>query len=551
MPNRHQIAAMAIAAIAALSSCGHEDPTGSLRVASTPAGAEITLDGIATGDLTPFEYRLSVGAHTVAVILEGHQASPAQRDVTVSPARLSSSSFTLTPLGELTVTSTPGDGAIVIDGADTGETTPHTLSLPVGEHRVDVRLDGRISDGPQTISLTAGTPAEAAFILHPAGELAVNSTPTGATITLDGVESDATTPHTFTLPEGDHLVRVALAGHTVSPDSIAATVVAGASVTADFLLTDLGTLGTLSVTSLPAGAAVRLDGADTGEITPHVFELAAGAHSVSVSRPGFAEVEARRVDVAAGTNVQAAFALVARKIVLLEFMSGVNCENCPAMNAVLADVEAAGYGPEKMVGIKYSGPFGGADLHFDQSDQTLRTRMTWYADNTAWAWAAPTMLLDGALTVGPSGFPTYDDLIGRLDAALDDDPGFAIDVELIDPTAQDFEVVVELAATRAVANGNAVLNVAIIETPILYDTPQNDAGENEFHWICREFTTAETAPLPVGPDTTAVFEIDVPRLGAWTGVPGNLIAVAFVQDASTLEVLQAGVSGATHSGETP
>ncbi len=550
MAKRHLFAALAVISVAVLtSSCGHEDPTGTIRVVSTPSGAAVQLDGVDTGDVTPVEYRLAVGTHTVAVELAGHLAVPAERTVTVGPGRLVPADFQLAALGELTITSDPPGAAILIDGEDTGEVTPHTFTLVEGPRTVDVLLAGRVSDGPQSIDVSAQAPAAADFALHPAGELEVTSAPAGAAIRLDGADTGETTPHVFVLAEGDHTVMVSLAGYDAAPDSIVATVVADGSVSADFTLVELGTTGTLTVTSTPAGAAISLDGADTGEVTPHDFELAAGSHEVAVTRHGFHDVASRQVNVVAGGDAETDFALVARKIVLLEYMSGINCEGCPAMNTMLGNVEDAGYGPDKMLGIKYSGPFGGPDHHFDENEAVLQARMTVYANNTAWNWAAPTLYLDGDLTVEPNGYPGFGDLVTLLETALAADPGFAVDVSLVDPSAHDLEVVVELLPTREITHPGAVLNVAVVENPIHYDEPQNEAGEDEFHWICREFVLGDADPLPLVPGTPAVFEIDIPRQGTWTGVPDNLIAIAFVQDAATLEVLQAGVSENAHAGD--
>ncbi|PIX44036.1 MAG: hypothetical protein COZ57_18100, partial [Armatimonadetes bacterium CG_4_8_14_3_um_filter_66_20] len=54
---------------------------------------------------------------------------------------------------------------------------------------------------------------------------------------------------------------------------------------------DMLALGSLSVNSSPAGAAVFLDGAATGQLTPAILaQVSAGAHSVMLRKNGYAEV---------------------------------------------------------------------------------------------------------------------------------------------------------------------------------------------------------------------------------------------------------------------
>lgn len=49
------------------------------------------------------------------------------------------------------------------------------------------------------------------------------------------------------------------------------------------------TPSTLAVSSEPAGAAIFLDGVDTGEVTPADFETTAGAHTITLRQDGFDE----------------------------------------------------------------------------------------------------------------------------------------------------------------------------------------------------------------------------------------------------------------------
>jgi len=96
--------------------------------------------------------------------------------------------------------------------------------------------------------------------------------------------------------------------------------------------------------------------------------------------------------------------------------------------------------------------------------------------------------------------------------------------------------------TRELADDNPVLNVAVVENPVIYDEPPGQSSpETEFHWITREFEQVATSPLPISPATPGHFEVTVPKEANWTGFDlENLWLIAFVQDTVTMEVLQAG-----------
>lgn len=67
------------------------------------------------------------------------------------------------------------------------------------------------------------------------GTLAVESTPSGAEVVIDGRDMHAVTPDDFTLTEGVHVVRLVRAATTFQPESLRVTVPAENSVTATFL----------------------------------------------------------------------------------------------------------------------------------------------------------------------------------------------------------------------------------------------------------------------------------------------------------------------------
>ena len=213
--------------------------------------------------------------------------------------------------GSIAVESTPEGAAISINGDPTGQVTPHTFSdLEPTQYEVAVSLDGYISDPPSIFVNVAPAGRETAtFILQEnIGTLVVNSTPTGATIFIDDVDTGETTDHSFELVPGDYTVRVELASYAVNPASRTMTVTLGDTATAEFTLSQDS--GSLTVTSTPAEATIVLDGTPTAEVTPATIAgLVPDDYEVTVQLAGYTTPAPQTVTVVADQTATADFTL--------------------------------------------------------------------------------------------------------------------------------------------------------------------------------------------------------------------------------------------------
>lgn len=117
------------------------------------------------------------------------------------------------------------------------------------------------------------------------GQLAVDSTPQGAQVKVDG-KSDPTwvTPFTLTgLQPGQHSITVSKAGY--STDTRTVDVISGNRATTVIHLAQL--MATLIVKSNPAGANIYVDGRDMGAKTPAQVSVDKGQHVVLVRMAGY------------------------------------------------------------------------------------------------------------------------------------------------------------------------------------------------------------------------------------------------------------------------
>jgi len=131
---------------------------GTLRVVGP--NAKVILDGKAVGS-TPYEARLAVGTHRVEVRgMDGKRRL--ERKVTVRPgARVELEARPAPQAAALRVASRPPGAEVLVDGRALGQ-TPLERALPLGAHRLALRLEGyrvheqdvRVEEGGAEVTAT-------------------------------------------------------------------------------------------------------------------------------------------------------------------------------------------------------------------------------------------------------------------------------------------------------------------------------------------------------------------------------------------------------------
>jgi hypothetical protein len=117
------------------------------------------------------------------------------------------------------------------------------------------------------------------------GSIAVSSSPAGAMVYIDDEESGVTNTTVTGIAVGDHLVRVEKEGYRTSGER---TVAVGKGSTAEVSFTLAPLTGSISVASEPQGAAILLDGSNTGKTTGAVIEdVPVGSHTVTLTLSGY------------------------------------------------------------------------------------------------------------------------------------------------------------------------------------------------------------------------------------------------------------------------
>lgn len=208
-----------------------------VRIDSTPPGANIYLDGKASGILgqtgTAEQLKLPPGQHTLLLELDGFK--PLEQTVNLSKGQRLLFKLQLEPahleVKPLATDQSSRGGEIFIDGTLAG-TVPTRVEISAGKHTIEVRRPSYLTTTEQ-VEIKAGENRQLLVALNPeqkisptTGNLAINS-PVPAEVTVDNQTRGPTPVVVDSLTPGDHLVEVRPNDEKLQPYRRNVRVVAG------------------------------------------------------------------------------------------------------------------------------------------------------------------------------------------------------------------------------------------------------------------------------------------------------------------------------------
>jgi eukaryotic-like serine/threonine-protein kinase len=212
--------------------------TGEVSISSTPAGAQIQIDGHSDPSwVTPYDMSaLLPGQHNVVISKPGFSTD--SRSFEVAAGSKSFLSVQLSALtGTLSVNSDPPGAEIWMDGKDTGKTTPAQFTLDkAGTHSFAFKKGGYL-DESSSANLQIGTTSHVSANLRALGNtddikmggkfkkvfgggdvssmgsVAIRTNPKGAQVAVNGRVLDKTSPMEFYLDPGNYELDITLSGY--------------------------------------------------------------------------------------------------------------------------------------------------------------------------------------------------------------------------------------------------------------------------------------------------------------------------------------------------
>ena len=258
---------------------------GTAHIASTPAGARVTIDGVVRG-VTPLTVTLTPGDHTLVL---SHGVTTRALPLGVETGTLVKQYVDLGAAaavtgGRIEVVSDPPNAAVAVDGVASGVTPvllsdiapgAHTITIGTGDHAVT-----------RSVEVTAGATASVVVSMTPAtgtaGWVTVKSAlplelyEGGKLVAAAGVDR-------VMLPTGRHELEVVAAEFDFRA-TVNVNVQAGRTVTASVAVPN----GLLSINAVP-WAEVLLDGKPIGTTPLANLSVSIGTHEIVWKHPQLGE----------------------------------------------------------------------------------------------------------------------------------------------------------------------------------------------------------------------------------------------------------------------
>ncbi len=273
--------AMAVAGWAAAVVAQTAGAKAQVRVTSDPAGAMVSCDGVLQ-DATPLTIRdLDPSPHLIVVEKPGF--NEVRKTLSLLPGQRSALELKLEPInGLVLIESAPEGVEIEIGGAHRGRAPLLLTDLPLGRYRLKASSTGYVTREVE-FQVESRIPQKVAVELaSDSAQVAIESTPPGAAVTVNGL-SRGTTPCTVDrLPSGDNRIALVLADYL--PFEQAVKLQAGEAQTIKVTLKPVP--ASLSVMSTPSGARIFVDNEVRGQTPLAIETIEPGVHTVRAELAG-------------------------------------------------------------------------------------------------------------------------------------------------------------------------------------------------------------------------------------------------------------------------
>ena len=174
----------------------------------------------------------------------------------------------------------PADAQVTSQGSFSWQSASSVFVFP-GEHKLHAQREGYL---PADVSVKVGGSQPARALIHLVklpGKLEVDTGGVAAEISADGAKLGKV-PGVVDVPAGDRTLTFKAARHL---DHVERLKIAGGGEQQQLKVTLKPNFAVVSISSVPAGAAIEVDGKPLG-VTPAKLELDAGIRRVQVAAPG-------------------------------------------------------------------------------------------------------------------------------------------------------------------------------------------------------------------------------------------------------------------------
>ncbi|GJQ32829.1 MAG: hypothetical protein HBSAPP04_16680 [Ignavibacteriaceae bacterium] len=296
--------------------------------------------------------------------------------------------------------------------------------------------------------------------------------------------------------------------------------------------------GGLVVSGSPQGAAIFVDGVNTGKTLPDTVTVKAGIRSVRIEKDGFIS-ETRSVTVPGYAITEEVFNLAPvteQKLVVLEDFANVSCVPCVTSNRIIQSLKSGTYTPSQLLVIKYHMNYPSPQDPFYQANKTqINARGQLY-----YVLSTPTTYIDGQLKPVSSD---SSQIKGYINQQLAKPAQFRMNVS--DSVAGGViyaKVRINVLSMPQVDTNDIILNVYALQTETSFATPPGSNGETVFYDVVRGFFAGSGGIIPTIKQSGQELSFDFAMATGNGWDLSKIKVVAFLQHKTTREIYQAAYS---------
>jgi len=257
---------------------------------SEPEGASVFIDeDEEPACTTPCQYEVAEGDHTFTFELEDYETAVVDHYVTWGDSTVSATLISGTEETVFTqIDSSPQGAMVAIDGRAGVCVTPcEPQELTVGEHEFVFELTGYL---PETVVYDVSFTDNYVFATLTQGQpgliaVQLNSTPSGASVTVDSAADVCTTPCQYQTTAGMHTFSFSLSGY--QPAMVQHNVTETDNTVSVTLQPGQAQPVMAQIDSSPQGASVAVDSAQNVCTTPCSYQVTEGQHVFGFSLSGY------------------------------------------------------------------------------------------------------------------------------------------------------------------------------------------------------------------------------------------------------------------------
>lgn len=253
-----------------------------LSIKTKPSGVNIFLDGENIGKTPHMVKKIEPGVHTLGLSKKGYQDVNKRIFVKKDETTRIFESMKL-QVGSISISATPRNSTIYLDGTYRGVTPKSIASIPAGEHKLRI-VHSKYKDYEEKFLLQNDEYKTVDIKLQPLpGKLDLDATQKGASIYVDG-KKKGTTPTVLLVIPGSHILQIHMPGYRKHQQTV--DLDPGETLKIYAPLEKIR-VGVVQVISEPPGAQVFIDSQPAGKTPLTVSPVEMGEHNILLSLLGY------------------------------------------------------------------------------------------------------------------------------------------------------------------------------------------------------------------------------------------------------------------------